>query len=212
MIETQMLEKNITYVSKLEQEIVIKSEADCEKANVVLKNIKEMIKKVKETFDPIITKAHSAHKEAVAQRDKYVKPLESCEKAFKIRIAGYLEEQDRIRQRLQQEAEEKARKEAEKLQARAEKAEAKGNTEKADELRQEAEIKQSIVPEIPKARKPEGFSVRKVWKGKIVDESLIPREYLIVDESKINKVMNATAGEMKIPGVQAYQEIIPMSR
>lgn len=46
-------------------------------------------------------------------------------------------------------------------------------------------------------------SVRKEWKGTVIDRSLLPDEYLIVDQAKINKVVKA--GLRKIPGVLIEQ-------
>lgn len=46
---------------------------------------------------------------------------------------------------------------------------------------------------------------RRSWKAQVVDEYKIPREYLIVDEVKINKVVRA--GVRSIPGVKIFEEI-----
>lgn len=45
---------------------------------------------------------------------------------------------------------------------------------------------------------------RKVWTFQITDESLIPREFLVVDEKKIRAAMNA--GTRHIAGVNIFQE------
>lgn len=47
-------------------------------------------------------------------------------------------------------------------------------------------------------------SVSKVWKFEILDEALIPREYLVVDSSSIRVAMNK--GVRNIPGVRFYQD------
>lgn len=44
----------------------------------------------------------------------------------------------------------------------------------------------------------------KVWRHRVVDAALVPREYLCVDESKISHVVKA--GMRTIPGVEVYEE------
>lgn len=48
---------------------------------------------------------------------------------------------------------------------------------------------------------------RRVWKFKVVDETLIPREFLTIDEKKVNglKTQYGESGKT-IPGIEFYQE------
>jgi colicin import membrane protein len=55
----------------------------------------------------------------------------------------------------------------------------------------------------PKVR---GVSKREVWKFEITDPALVPREYLVIDESKIRGVVQALKGATTIPGVRAYPD------
>jgi cell fate (sporulation/competence/biofilm development) regulator YlbF (YheA/YmcA/DUF963 family) len=48
-------------------------------------------------------------------------------------------------------------------------------------------------------------SVRKVWRFEVIDESQVPREYLVVDEKKIRAVVKA--GVRSIPGVRIYEDV-----
>lgn len=53
----------------------------------------------------------------------------------------------------------------------------------------------------------------KEWKWKVVDETKIPREYLLVDEIKINKLARSKDVDkptLKIDGVEFYQTSRPM--
>lgn len=45
--------------------------------------------------------------------------------------------------------------------------------------------------------------MRTEWDFEITDESQVPREYLMVDESKIRRVVRA--GIRNIPGVRVYE-------
>src|SRR5262245_15698153 len=66
-------------------------------AGELLKTIKGLRAEIDATFDPIISKAHSAHKEALEQKRKVDAPLVQAETILKPRIAHYLDEQERIR-------------------------------------------------------------------------------------------------------------------
>jgi len=90
-----------------------------------------------------------------------------------------------------------------------EKAEAKGNFAKAEALAQEAvNVMEAKIEEAPVVPAPvaTGLSLRKVWKFRIKDAALLPREYLIPDEVKIGRVVRALKGDAKIPGVSVYSE------
>lgn len=57
--------------------------------------------------------------------------------------------------------------------------------------------------DIPKVK---GISTSDVYKWRIVDESKIPREYLIVNEKLINQMIKTTNGSFVIPGIEVYKE------
>ena len=94
--------------------------------------------------------------------------------------------------------------EAAKLAARAAATEEKAAA-KAEDLvvRAATTVAPVITREPPKVA---GISTREVWKFEIVDANAIPREYLVVDEARIRKVVQALKGDAKIPGVRAYAE------
>jgi len=105
-------------------------------------------------------------------------------------------------------AEEEARKERERLAKLAEKQIDSGKVEKAEETIAKMENVAPVVTPIimPQIQKQKGESTRKNWKFEIIDEKQIPREYLLVDETKIRKVVQALKGDTNIPGVRVYSE------
>jgi DNA polymerase III alpha subunit (gram-positive type) len=94
--------------------------------------------------------------------------------------------------------------EAAKLAARAAATEEKAAA-KVDDLavRAATTVAPVIVRDPPKVA---GVSTREVWKFDITDASQIPREYLVVDEARIRKVVQALKGDAKIAGVRVYPE------
>jgi hypothetical protein len=151
-------------------------------------------------------------------------PLEALEKAessIKTAMLGWQRKQEAIRQaeenrlrELQRKEEDRIRAEQEKIQKQAEAAMAEGKTEKAFDLAEKADaltdraaIIANAVPVVEsKVQKVSGISTRKIWKYRIIDPLKVPREYLIVDEVKLGKTARASAGTIKIDGVEFYAE------
>lgn len=131
--------------------------------------------------------------------------LDQAESRIKRGMIAFTEEQDRLRREEQARADEKARKEKEALEARAKKAEQSGKVEKAAELEQQAA---AVVAPVVTRDPPRviGTSIREAWKFEITNEMDLPREFLVPDESKIRRVVQAMKGDTKIPGVRVWAE------
>lgn len=76
-------------------------------------------------------------------------------------------------------------------------AKAEQEREAAESERLERENQKNIA-----ANKVSG--ARKVWKHEVMDEELVPRRFLVVDETLIRKAI--AAGEREIAGVKIYQD------
>lgn len=196
--------------------IVITDNSGYNSAGLLWKNIKELKEQVNSTFKPIIEKAHAAHKEALAQKAKIFDPLDAASRTVKSAMEKYDREQEAIRQAEQRRLAEIARKQAEEqalLDAIAAEEEAKRNGATAEEAKAEAEaiINEPVyVPPVmvPKAvPKMQGGPVyRTVTKFEVVNESLIPRQYLTPDMVKIGGVVRALKQAANIPGIRVYEE------
>lgn len=176
-------------------------------ANDFLLAVKALRKEIADTFDPIIEKAHRAHKEAVAQKKRYEEPLVEAEKEVKLQIASYMDEQRRI----QREAEEKAKREEE--ERRKKEAEILKRAKKYEDagMKEEAEVIKNEIPlpalvDVPSAPQLDGVKISKIWKWRVVDKNLVPRKYLIVDSASVTRDVKASKGQISIPGIEIYQE------
>lgn len=127
-------------------------------------------------------------------------------KAIRARIMGeYHTKKLAEQRRIQMQADMEAAKQRKALELRAQKADDSGNADKAIALAQQAAV--TVAPVIrTDAPKIAGQSVREVWLFQIEDASLIPREYLAPDESKIRRFVNAMKADAKVPGVRIYSE------
>lgn len=197
--------------------LVIKDQSTYEESASLLKTVKDMAKLVEESRKKITTPLDIAKK---AVMDLFRGPsdeLEKLESNLKRIMINYTNEQERLRR----EAEEKLRKEvaakeaAEKkrLEERAAKAEASGKAEKAEELRQQAQEVFVPAPTIaPTVQKVAGVSMKQNWKARVIDVNKVPREYMIVNDSMLDKMAKATKGSLVIPGVEFYPEDVLASR
>lgn len=153
--------------------------------------------------------------EAARRIQGFFKPpldfLSQAEGVIKRKITTWNQEQERLRREEQRKVDEAARKERERLEARARKAEEKGQADKAEQLSQQAEtVTPALVPsETPKAQ---GISTRKVWKFRVVDASKVPDKYKVIDEKKIAGVVRSLGADAEIPGVEVYPEEVIAAR
>jgi len=193
----------------------------CEMAHIFLQSVAAKKKQVREVFDPIVTKAHEAHKEACLQRDKFLKPLEAAEVEVKGKVIQFNQEQERIRRLKEQEESDRLRREAEaRAIAEAEQLEASGEKELADIVLQEAAaappptaVVQSTVP------RTSGISMREEWdfrytpdeaqalrtlvRAAAKDESLLG--LLMINEKNVRAMVKSQKSLCKIPGVVPYK-------
>lgn len=203
------IESEISNFVEENKPIVVNDNNDLMKATACIKGIKSMQDKVKDSFNSIIDQAHKAHKEAIGQRDKYLKPLVDIEKKFKDAILVFnrkMEEEQRERIRKANEGmAEKAEKEKQRLLAEANKTDDAWDKEA---LQEKAQAIQPVTCDAPgKAIEQEGLSIRKTWKARVIDESIIPRAFMIVNESALNTAAKQEGWRIAgIMGVEFYQE------
>lgn len=153
-----------------------------------------------------ITKPIDQAKKAVM--DLFNPYIEKCEKFssfLRSKANGYLYEQEQLRIAEQKKAFDEAEKKRKELEAKAKSASENGNEAKAEKLLEKADnIQVAVVA--PTVESVAGTAKVTRWKHRIIDETLIPREYLIVNEQALSKVAIAMKGTLKIPGVEFYSE------
>lgn len=119
------------------------------------------------------------------------------------------------------EAERKAREKAEAERQAAEAAAAAGRHEEAAKLAAKAAAIEeraaskadalqlraaTVVAPVVQSEAPKvaGTSTREDWRFEITDPSAVPREYLLVDEAKLGRIVRALKADATIPGVRVY--------
>src|SRR3990167_9891225 len=120
------------------------------------------------------------------------------------------QEQER---KIREESEKKAEAERQRLIKQAEKAAANGNEEKAAELQARSEAVQAPTVIVEKQTvKQDGMGGRTVWKARIVNPAIVPREYCMPNEKYISDLAKSTKGTLKILGVEFYEENVVSMR
>lgn len=190
----------------------------CSQAVLDRQDLGTRIKAVQEFFKPFKDMAYKLHK-AICDREKDIlKPLEIVDGRLRDAIQGYTAEQDRIRREEEQrQAQERQREKQDWLLREAANLEQSGEAELAQAVVDEAMSTPAPVVSLRDVRQQvEGLKTRRVWKWRYVNNdreramSMLPREYLTPDETRIGKVVGALKDTTKIPGIQVYYEDVPV--
>jgi hypothetical protein len=195
----------ITSLESFAANYAVTTPAQYEAGAADLARVKGMLKKLEETRTSITGPMNAALDKVNAFFKGPATKLKAIEQLIKGKLGAFYEDQQRIAREQQAKADEDARKERERIEAQAKKAAESGKVEKAEALQQRAAtvVAPVIVREPPKVS---GMQMRDAWKFEVTNPSLVPREYLVVDEARIRKVVQALKGDANIPGVRVYSE------
>lgn len=209
--EPARLERQVEDVSVTAQAVTVTDQMSLGAANDLLLSIVGLQKAIKAAWDPVIAKAHEAHKSAVTAKRKFTEPLDRAEAVIRGAIAGYLEAEKKKREEAAAAAyraeQDRIRLEADTMRA-AQAAEVQGKPDEASRILNDAAVREAALadtkPAIPAKPEVQGISTRQTWTFKITDPAAIPREYLVPDMVKIGQVVRAMKDNARIPGVQVY--------
>ena len=210
-----------TQVSDIEfraESIVVNDDNSYAQAATFVKEVKRMIKSVKEFFKPMKDQAHRAHAEICKRENEMTEPLSNAEKILKESMGRFAEIQERKRR----EEAERQRLEAEKL-AKQKLEEAITADEAGDDEGREIAMLDAAYAEqmavnptpVPSAPKTEGVSTKKDWEIVSIDDDKVPVDIAgicirPVDKAAIMKLIRNSKGKVKIDGV-TYRETVSIS-
>jgi hypothetical protein len=141
---------------------------------------------------------------------------DAAEKIVKTKMIAYVNEQEEIRRKAQAEADRVAREAAAKAEKEAAKLEKKGNVEAAEAIREIAAVTSAPVI-APLVTQVGGNSVRKVWKARVTDLPAFlaalanhPEYHGLVtfNQAAADKLVSATNGNLRIAGLETYQDSV----
>ncbi len=190
--------------------VVVSNTQDVTKATAIIKGIKGLIEKVEASYGPIVERAHEAHKEAIAQRDKYLKPMKETKKKYEVAITQFaIKQEAEIREQKRLADLELAKIAEVNKQKLLDESKATNNEWEKEVLQEQAQEIKPITVDLPKKFVEEsGVVIRKTWKARVVDESIVPRAFLLVNESALNQAAKQEAWRISgIMGIEFYEEV-----
>ena len=177
---TSEIEKNIATLTQGHELITCKTREEYEILIHQDNAACGILKQIDDYSDPDIKKANDLHKSLCQKKKALVDPLKAFRDVVK-RVGGaYLSQEQQ-----------KAQEQALTLAKQAKK----------------AGIDTSLIPmDVPKVEAGDGRALVQTWTFTVVDEAKVPREYLILDEVKIRKVVQALKDKTNIPGIVVRME------
>jgi len=168
----------------------IVSQADVDKANIILRNITKQMKAIEKKRKSFTQPLNQSLGEINSTFKELVKPLEIAKDILTQKVMDW---RDTEKQKIQAE-QERIRKEEERRRKIQEAHKEKGH-----------EVSEPIVMAKPKPLKETDTThIRKVWEFEIIEMAKIPHEYLMVNKSFIREAIRD--GVRIIPGIRIYQE------
>lgn len=200
--------RGATALVQMTKNLTIASPEEYAECAEQLIGVKDYGRRVADYFRPL-KRAQDQAKAAILDAEKQLSvPLAQAESALKLAMSKYTTAQEQIRQaeqrRLQAEADERARRDREALEKKA----AKMKTEaKQEEYRERAAAVVAPVVQVPKTTpKVAGVTTRRVWKWKVDDALVVPREFLMIDKPRLDQIARSLGDQLKVPGITFFQE------
>jgi len=175
-------------------------------AGELLTALKSKEKYIKGLFEDPKSKAHAAWKGICAWENEELNKLKPISQHLNKQMTDWYVVEERKRKaeedRLRQEA---IKREEEERLAAAIELEKEGYKEEAKVVISEPVY---VPPPIIEKTQPKvaGLGIRTNWTWKVIDEKLIPREYLKIDDVTINGIVRVKKGNTKIPGIAVFEE------
>lgn len=210
--------KEVTAVEAQAGQITIVSQSDYNSAAEFGRLIKQKSSQIIDFFAPMKKAAHEAHQNICAREKEMLAPLISAEKTVKQVMGDYVMEQERRRREEEERLKRLAEAETDKKLKEAMELEACGKKEEAEAALVEADIVDSasrnVYVEAQKI-KADGTSSSIDWEITAVDGNMVPVDFAgmcirPVDTKAILKLIRASKGQIKIPGIQ-YKSVAKLS-
>ena len=193
----------------LAQRFTIASSDDYVQASEILKTVKGRYQEIEAKRKGMTAPLDEAKKRIMDFFRQPLEQLSNAERQIKSAMLAFMQEQEKVRREQEEQLQALARAERERLnKITAEKisqAVEEGNLKKAEEILDA--VVEVAAPTVQQEKpKAQGIKMVTRWKYRIIDESLIPREYLVPNEKLLANTAVATKGVIKIAGVEFYSE------
>jgi len=174
------------------ESLSVQSADDTKMATDTLSTIAQVKKGLEEKRKEFVAPLNGFVKEINEAFKELAKPIDEADRMVRDRVAAYLKAQDDRR-----------------------KEEARVNALKLEAAEAEARLKGEPVKPVPILHSPApqrtvtssgAVGGRKTWKWALEDLSQVPKEYLMLNETLVGKVVGA--GIRAIPGIRIYEDLV----
>lgn len=217
--EENKLGRQVSLIEQKAESVVVDSDDGFAYAGELTKQVKQMQAKVTDYWEPMRKTTYEAYKSVTDHKKEMLDPLASAEKILKKKMGAYTLHKEKERREREEELRRQAEAEMNRKLEEAAKAESEGDALGAEMAMTEAEVMENVAttavikPEAPVAMK--GVCTTKTWKITKVDPTTVPThvqgvEIRPVDEKAVLRLIKATKGAIKIPGI-TYEEDVTVS-
>ena len=175
-------------------------------------------KVVEAFFNPHIKRAHETHKALTSDRAKVLNPIKEGCRLIGNKMVVFKRAEEEKERKEQAARDKKARDDDAKARADLEESrleeatdlEKEGRKEEAEDLinaplPERIQVAPAPVSAIPKTK----TVFQDKWEYDVIDKSKVPEKYKIVDEATLNKLCQASKGQLFMPGCKAVNRPIP---
>ena len=176
---------------------------EVQRINGRMKSIEELRKSLTKPLDEVKARIMDLFRPIVTSHAEAIEILGG-------KIKTYKREQEEIRRQEEARLREETRKENERLQKiadkRAAKEESKGNSERAEEIREAVQVAPMPIVVQTAVPKVKGIHTIERWHFRYTNPDLVPREHCIPDDSGIQKIVDKMKGKTSIEGVEVWRD------
>ena len=216
--EENKLGRQVSLIEQKAESVVVDSDDGFAYAGELTKQVKQMQAKVTDYWEPMRETTYEAYKSVTDHKKEMLDPLASAEKILKKKMGAYTLQKEKERREREEELRRQAEAEMNRKLEEAAKAESEGDALGAEMAMTEAEVMENVATTAvikPEAPTMKGVSTTKTWKITKVDPTTVPThvqgvEIRPVDEKAVLRLIKATKGAIKIPGI-TYEEDVSVS-
>lgn len=213
--EENKLGRQVSLIEQQAEDVVVDSDDGFAYAGELTKQVKQMQSKVTDYWEPMRKSTYDAYKSVTDHKKEMLDPLASAEKILKKKMGAYTLQKERERREREEELRRQAEAEMNRKLEEAAKAESEGDAFGAEMAMTEAEVMENVATTAvikPSAPVMKGVSTSKTWKITKVDSAIVPThiqgvEIRPVDEKAVLRLIKATKGAIKIPGITFEEDV-----
>jgi hypothetical protein len=207
-VDTRPIESEIAPALAAARGLAVLDPASYALAGQELVRLATAERRIADWFRPLRDAAHKAWKVLCDREREVLTPLtQEIARLKRERVTWKAADDQRRRDEERRLADAEKRRAEEAAAAKAKQLEDRGQVAQAAQVLERAIAAPPPAVVLPDSTpKVAGISARKVWRFRVVDEALVPREFLKVDDVKVGQYVRAMKSTGAIAGIEIYSE------